>query len=60
MEKSEKKTAVSKIYCEKCDTVFDSKKKFDEHQHENFQVSGEACPLDSAIQKFANLFKRKK
>lgn len=60
MGESEKKIATSKIYCEKCDTVFDSKKKFEEHQHENFQVSGESCPLDSAIQKFANLFRRKK
>ncbi|MEK6944917.1 MAG: hypothetical protein AABX15_00695 [Thermoproteota archaeon] len=58
MDELTKKTA-SKIYCEKCDTVFDSKKKFDEHKH-NSQVSGESCPLDSAVQKFANLFRRKK
>lgn len=58
MDELTKKTA-SKIYCDKCDTVFDSKKKFEEHQH-NSQVSSESCPLDSAVQKFANLFRRKK
>ena len=59
MDEFTKKTA-SKIYCEKCDTVFDSKKKFEEHQHNDLQASGESCPLDSVVQKFANLFRRKK
>jgi len=59
MDELTKKTA-SKIYCEKCDTIFDSKKKFEEHQHNSSQVSCESCPLDSAIQKFTNLFRRKK
>jgi len=59
MDKFTKKT-ISKIYCEKCNTVFDSKKKFEEHKHNDSQVTGESCPLDSTIQKFVNLFRRKK
>jgi hypothetical protein len=36
------------------------KKELDEqHEHESSGVSCDSCPLDSAIQKLASLFRRK-
>lgn len=54
------KSNVNKIYCEKCDSVFDSREKFEKHIEKHSAVSCESCPLDMAVQKFVNLFKRKK
>lgn len=54
------KNNVSKIYCEKCDLVFNSREKFEKHlegRHSSFVC--EVCPIDTAIAKFVNLFKKK-
>ena len=58
MEKFSKNN-VSKVYCEKCDLVFDSREKFEIHLQSHSQsVSYETCPIDTVIAKFVNLFKR--
>ena len=55
-----KKDDISKIYCEKCDTVFNSKKKYEEHSSKHSSnVSCDSCPLDIAVEKIVNLFKRR-
>ena len=54
------KNNVTKVYCEKCDLVFDSREKFEEHfDRHSSNVSCEVCPIDTALSKFANLFRRK-
>lgn len=58
--KDSNKQNVNKIYCEKCDDVFDSKEKFDKHFEKHLGVSCESCPLDVAVEKIINLFRRKK
>ena len=61
MADSERKETRSKIYCEKCDTVFDSRKKYDAHYSKHDSgIYCESCPLDVAVSKFVNLFKRGK
>ncbi len=54
-----KKSNVSKVYCPKCDLVFESREKYDKHYDSHSGVSCESCPLDTAIEKLVNLFKRK-
>ena len=52
------KNNVTKVYCEKCDLVFDSREKFEEHfDRHSSNVSCEVCPIDTALSKFANLFR---
>jgi hypothetical protein len=54
------KNNVFKIYCEKCDLVLESREKFDKHlESHSSSVACEVCPIDTAIAKFVNLFKRK-
>lgn len=54
------KNNLSKIYCEKCDLVLESRQKFDKHiESHSSSVVCEVCPIDIAIAKFVNLFKRK-
>lgn len=54
----------SKIYCEKCDAVFDSRKKYEGHldQHSGGSsscgMSGESCPLDAMVGRLARLFRK--
>jgi len=50
---------VSKVYCEKCDLVFESRERFEKHLDSHSGVQCEVCPIDAAIAKFTNLFKRK-
>jgi len=54
------KNNVSKVYCTRCDLIFDSRKTFEKHllKHSS-NVLCETCPIDIAISKFVNLFKRK-
>lgn len=50
----------SKVYCEKCDLVFDSREKFEKHfDNHSFNVTCEVCPIDTVIAKFVNLFRPK-
>lgn len=54
------KNNVSKIYCEKCDLVLDSREKFEKHlEGHSSSITCEVCPIDTVIAKFVNLFKRK-
>ena len=54
------KNNISKIYCEQCDLIFNSRLKFEKHLHKHSSnVACEVCPIDTAIAKFTNLFKRK-
>ncbi len=50
---------VAKVYCEKCDAVFDSRKKYERHLDRHSGVSCESCPLDTAVEKLSRLFRRK-
>ena len=53
------KNNVSKIYCEKCDLVLESRKFFDKHlESHSSGIVCEVCPIDTVIAKFVNLFKR--
>ena len=61
MVKSQKKDNTTKIYCEKCDSIFESREKYDEHFTKH--SSGfycESCPIDMVVEKLVNLFKRVK
>ncbi|MCV0431651.1 hypothetical protein [Nitrosopumilus sp.] len=50
----------TKVYCEKCDLVLESREKFEKHlDGHSSSVTCEVCPIDTAIAKFVNLFKRK-
>ena len=54
------KSNVNKVYCEKCNLVFESREKFEKHlDGHSLNVACEICPIDTAIAKFLNLFKRK-
>jgi hypothetical protein len=59
MEKS-KKHNVTKVYCSQCDLIFESREKFERHFDTHYSsVTCEPCPIDTAIAKFVNLFRRK-
>jgi len=62
MDEYSKRTKVSKVFCEKCNCVFDSKEKFDEHivQHSPSAICCESCPIDMAIEKIKSFFKKDK
>ena len=50
----------TKIYCEKCDLVLNSREKFLKHiQTHSSTIPCDVCPIDVAIDKFVNLFKKK-
>ena len=54
------KNHVEKVYCEKCNLVFESRLGFEKHLdgHQSRTVC-ETCPIDIAIAKFVNIFRRK-
>jgi hypothetical protein len=55
-----KKYNVTKVYCSKCDLIFETREKFEKHVDSHSSgVEGEACPIDTAISKFTGLFRRK-
>ena len=58
MADSEKRGNVSKVYCEKCDIVFDSRSEFDKHFERHSGVVCESCPIDTAISKIFGFFKK--
>ncbi len=61
MDKSSSKENVSKIYCEKCDEVFNSKQKYEDHLSKHSSgISCESCPIDSVLGKIIGLFKKAK
>lgn len=55
-----KKHNVSKVYCARCDLIFETREKFEKHfDLHSSNLSCEECPIDTAISKLFNLFKRK-
>lgn len=51
---------VAKVYCTKCDLIFESREKFEKHfDRHSSSVACEVCPIDTVISKFVNIFKRK-
>ena len=54
------KNNVTKVYCAKCDLIFESREKFENHfERHSSNVTNEVCPIDTVILKFVNMFKRK-
>ncbi|MDA8720815.1 hypothetical protein N9M35_03200 [Nitrosopumilus sp.] len=50
----------TKIYCEKCDLILNSREKFLKHlETHSFTIPCDVCPIDTVIDKFVNLFKKK-
>ena len=61
MDKSSNKANVSKIYCEKCNEVFNSKQQYNKHSSKHSSgVSSQSCPIDTVLGKIAGLFKKPK
>lgn len=61
MEKSSTRENAPKIYCEKCDEIFDSKQKYENHfSNHSSNVSCESCPIDMILEKIIGFFRRKK
>ncbi len=57
--KKPSKNNVTKVYCEKCDLIFESREKFEKHfDRHSSNVTCEVCPIDIVISKFVNMFKR--
>ena len=50
----------TKIYCEKCDLILESRKKFNQHliTHSS-TIPCDVCPIDTIIDKFVNIFRKK-
>jgi len=58
--KKSSKNNLTKVYCEKCDLVLESREKFEKHLDiHSGKIACEVCPIDTAIAKFLNMFKRK-
>ena len=54
------KNNLTKVYCEKCDLILESREKFEKHLDSHTAgIACEVCPIDTAIAKFLNLFRRK-
>jgi len=50
----------TKVYCEKCDLVLNSREKFLKHlETHSSTIPCDVCPIDTVIEKFVNLLKRK-
>ena len=50
----------TKIYCEKCDLILNSREKFLKHlETHSSTIPCDVCPIDIVIDKFVNLFKKK-
>jgi len=54
------KNNIKKVYCTRCDSIFDSREKFEKHfDKHSSTIYSEVCPIDTAISKLTGLFKRK-
>lgn len=61
MDKLSTRENVSKIYCEKCNKIFNSREKYDAHYSEHSSgISCESCPIDAVLGKIIGFFKRGK
>lgn len=60
MVEKDNRRKVSKIYCEKCNTVFGSKDEYEKHFDRHFLIAtSEECPLDTLMGKLLRAFRRK-
>ncbi|PIW31643.1 MAG: hypothetical protein COW27_06185 [Nitrosopumilales archaeon CG15_BIG_FIL_POST_REV_8_21_14_020_37_12] len=58
MERSPK-NKITKVYCSKCDSIFESRKKFEKHLDLHTRgIVCEICPIDTMFFKITNFFKR--
>jgi len=58
--KKPSKNNVTKVYCVKCDLIFESREKFEKHfDRHSSNIISEVCPIDTVISKVVNMFKRK-
>jgi uncharacterized C2H2 Zn-finger protein len=54
----EERRVTSKVYCEKCDTLFGSRREYDRHsERHSAGMACESCPIDTLVSKIARLFK---
>ncbi|MCH9658780.1 hypothetical protein K0U27_08865 [archaeon] len=54
------KNHAEKVYCEKCDLVFESRQQFENHLDGHMsKFVCETCPVDTVISKLVNIFRRK-
>lgn len=56
---------VAKVYCTKCDLIFESRRKFEQHvgRHSSNSTDSivcETCPIDAAIARLVSFFRPKK
>ncbi len=52
------KNSSTKVYCSKCDMIFGSRKKFQNHlDSHSSDAYCEQCPIDTAIAKLVRLFR---
>ena len=50
----------SKIYCEKCDLILNSRKTFLKHlDTHSSTIPCDVCPIDTVVEKLINFFTRK-
>lgn len=48
-----------KVYCDRCDSVFESRVEFDRHASRHiYGVMQEVCPIDTALSKLAGALRR--
>ncbi len=48
----------TKVYCSRCDMIFESRKKFQSHLDRHLSDPGcEQCPIDTVIAKLVGLFR---
>ena len=49
----------TKVYCEKCDLILNSREKFLKHlETHSSTIPCDVCPIDTVIEKFVNLLRR--
>ena len=49
---------MTKVYCEKCNSVFGSREKFDRHVESVHGAGCDVCVIDAALSKIAGFFKK--
>jgi len=49
----------TKVYCEKCDLVLNSREKYLKHlETHSSTIPCDVCPIDTVIEKFVNLLRK--
>ena len=50
----------TKIYCEKCDLILNSRQKYLKHlESHSSTIPCDVCPIDTVVEKLINFFTRK-